>query len=743
MEPSETEQPPKKQTSFLGELKDRKVFRVAGTYAVVSWLIIQVASATFTDFGIPIWAFRFVVMMVLLGFPVAVILTWAFELTPEGVKRSGGVRRDKSAPEEPGLNRKRNWYAIGMAATLPTLIFGALAIFFYFSRSDSAPASGNPAAISAERPYVIGTLAVLPFTIISDEPGIGVIAEGLHEEMLTILSGMNPLDVISRTSTLRFGDFSASIPEIGKSLNADFVVEGSIQSIGQKLRLTLQLIEAATDNHIWAKSFDRDPDDAEDLIRFQKEVAFELSIRTYQALESTYPPTGRAKEIRDARLVELEEKLVADYARFWADHRSADWADQWRSIRQTIDEIVRIDPDHLDAYDKLAGLSYASVDTGLQKRYDPDWRKELYLILKQAYAVNPNGFDVNKQFGRYYVDYENRPGMAIPYSRKAIRSEKELRGEVEVYTYLPLLDALYETGQYAAALDVVEEAKEEGLTTFTGPSMFWPHAYLVNKRNEDAIAFLDEQIQKAKEGKAELLSEPKYLIFFYGFFKARILTSWTADQSHLFDYIEQNKGNEIMPVLMRAYSAYHHGDYQEALEFMSRIQQNTFISEPYLAELRGWIYLKSGNEAMARSYFKGFLKEMSDSPRARWMQQFRPDWHAAEVSYAQACLGNREEALSWAEIALEKTDPLRNFEDYFDSLFKVAITFALVDEPDRATRLIDQILSSPSGYSTGYVLTTDPNLKSLFAYPAFQAVIRKHADQLKDPAILEQLFGED
>ncbi|MEX0324496.1 MAG: hypothetical protein AB3N33_00250 [Puniceicoccaceae bacterium] len=736
----DTEQKPEKRPSLLSELKRRKVFRVAGTYAVVSWLIIQVAAATFSGFGIPIWAFRFVVMMVLLGFPVAVILAWAFELTPEGVRKSANVKRSMSGPEEPGLNRKRNWYAIGMAAALPTLIFGTLSIVFYLGRSEPPPPESAGQTVSAERPYVIGTLAVLPFTIISEEPGIEVTAVGLHDEMLTVFSGMDPLDVVSRTSTLRFGDFTASIPEIGAALKADFIVEGSIQSIGDKLRLTLQLIEASTDNHIWAKSFDRDPGEAEDLIQFHKEIAFELSIRVYQALEAVYPPGQAAENIRDERLEELVKELEERYGRFW-DFNAADWQEQSQAIKGIIAEIVHLDPDHPGAYDKLTGISYADELFGLQDRFDPDWRKELYLFLKQAYTVNPDGFDVNKHLSLYYVRYVNRPAEAIPHSRKAIQLEKTSRGVVDVYTYYALLEALYTTGQHAAALEIVEQAKEEKLTVFSGVTWFWSQAYTLNGLYEEALTFIDTTIAAVQSGNVALQDNPESIIFDYNLMKARIQANWSADRIHFDDFFRDNQDSEAMTDLMQAYYAYFSGDYEKALAFMSGIQHEWAASSGQLSEMRGWIYLKSGNETLSRSYFRGFLKQLSESTMALWMAQFRPDWYAAQRSYAHACLGERKEALAWADKAIEQTNPSRNFKDYFDSMYKLAISFALIGETDRACQLIEQILTSPSGITTGAILL-DFGLESLHDLPAFQSVIREHADQLKDPAILERFFGE-
>ena len=126
---------PNDKASFWAELKRRKVMRVAITYAVVAWLIMQVAGLTFEGFGVPIWAFRFVVIMLWLFFPVALIITWAFELTPEGIKTTKSARESQGdEPVSKKVQRKRNWMALGFAAAVPTVVFGALALYFYVTR---------------------------------------------------------------------------------------------------------------------------------------------------------------------------------------------------------------------------------------------------------------------------------------------------------------------------------------------------------------------------------------------------------------------------------------------------------------------------------------------------------------------------------------------------------------------------------------------------------------------------------
>ena len=167
--------------------------RVAVTYVVVAWIIIQVAATTFSGFGIPDWAFRFVVLMLLLGFPVAIILAWAFELTPDGVKLTKNVA---SAEKSATFQSKRNWMVVGLAAALPTVIFGSLAVFFYFNQSGESTGAGEPPAISeSEAASLVAdavaleelnkSIAVLPFENRSSNTDDAYFTDGIHDDLLT------------------------------------------------------------------------------------------------------------------------------------------------------------------------------------------------------------------------------------------------------------------------------------------------------------------------------------------------------------------------------------------------------------------------------------------------------------------------------------------------------------------------------------------------------------------------------
>lgn len=260
--------------SFWTELKRRKVFRVASVYVITGWIIIQVASSTFENFGIPLWAFRFVALMVLLGLPVAVILTWAFELTPDGIRTTQSARaaRDQETAS-PESQKKRNWMAYATGALIPTLIFGALAVFFYF-QSRTSEQETVAATVSVEPEQSGLSIAMMPLINMSSNEENAFFAGGIHEDVLTNLSRIKDLQVISRTTMLRQAASDLTLPEIGEALGVDYIVEGSVRRIGNHVRVTVQLINAHNDHHLWASNYERE---LVDVFATQSELAREIS----------------------------------------------------------------------------------------------------------------------------------------------------------------------------------------------------------------------------------------------------------------------------------------------------------------------------------------------------------------------------------------------------------------------------------------------------------------------------------
>ena len=217
---------------FFAELKRRNVYRVAVAYAVVAWLLIQIATQLFPFFEIPNWAVRLVVLLLALGFPIALILAWAFELTPEGIQLTAGAREEGAVRKR--MRRPVFWSLIALGAG------AALFLSFHLLRpAPPVPASAKePAQAPGRR-----TVAVLPFENLSEDKANAYFADGMQDEIITRLAKIGELKVISRSSTQRYRSKGENVAEIARQLGVAHVVEGSVQKIGDRVRINIQLIE--------------------------------------------------------------------------------------------------------------------------------------------------------------------------------------------------------------------------------------------------------------------------------------------------------------------------------------------------------------------------------------------------------------------------------------------------------------------------------------------------------------------
>jgi TolB-like protein/Tfp pilus assembly protein PilF len=231
--------------NFFAELKRRNVYKVAAAYAVVGWLLVQVATQVFPFFDIPNWGIRLVVLLIVIGFPIALVIAWAFEATPEGIKRT------ETADAANQHSRNRVWIyvvIIGAALSLGLFLLGR----YSASRSISTKSERASATAVSDK-----SIAVLPFANLSRDPDNAYFAAGIQDEIITRLSKIGDLKVISCTSTQRFKSAPDDIPAIAAQLRVANVLEGSVQRTPDKVRVNVQLIKAATDDHLWADTFDR------------------------------------------------------------------------------------------------------------------------------------------------------------------------------------------------------------------------------------------------------------------------------------------------------------------------------------------------------------------------------------------------------------------------------------------------------------------------------------------------------
>src|SRR5436190_5749935 len=254
--------------TVVAELKRRNVYKVAVAYAIVGWLLVQVATQVFPFLEIPNWVVRLVIALVAIGFPIALVIVWAFELTPEGLKRTEDVDLTTASPRP----RHRAWIFV-------VIIAGAMSLGLFFVGRVTAPSKQSGANEISSK-----SIAVLPFVNMSSDKEQDYFSDGLSEELLNQLAQVPQLRVIARTSSFSFKGKEVDVETIARTLNVANVLEGSVRKSANTLRVTAQLVRASDSSHLWSQTYDRD---LTDVFKVQDEIAGKV----VAALKVTLLPT--------------------------------------------------------------------------------------------------------------------------------------------------------------------------------------------------------------------------------------------------------------------------------------------------------------------------------------------------------------------------------------------------------------------------------------------------------------------
>ena len=350
--------------SIWQELKRRKVVQAATVYAIVAWLLIQIASTVEEPLGLPGWFDTIVIVLLALGLPVAIVLSWAFDLTP------GGIVRDDGTGHAPGAPRSRTIeYAIIVLLALAVGYF--LASDFLFDGSDQR---------------LPNSVAVLPFDNLSPDPDNAFYADGIHETILTELAKIQDLNVIARTTMERYRDSELSLAEIANELGVETIMEGSFQFANGQVRITAQLIDPATGSHLWSENYDRPFDD---IFEIQTDIATSIAV----ALEAELLPDERRRlealptTSPEAMKLYLRAAVIGNGPSVEPGLRA--------SAQRLLDSALDLDPMFADAYAQKARLYDASLS------FDPipaeGWESYLAELVRmiranaeQALALNPD-----------------------------------------------------------------------------------------------------------------------------------------------------------------------------------------------------------------------------------------------------------------------------------------------------------------------------------------------------------------
>ena len=325
--------------TFVTELKRRKVYRVAVAYAIVAWLLIQAASILFPTFEAPPWVMKVFVTAVILGFPVALILAWAFELTPEGIKRAEEVPPEESKTGKAG----GKWTAIIVAAA----VLAAALLAFQFARTHKTATAELPKQTAPTSTSMDKSVAVLPFENLSSDKENAFFAQGIQDEIITTLSKISGLRVISRTSTVHYNSAPENLSEIARQLRVSNVLEGSVQKAGDRVHINVQLIQADTDAHLWAQSYDRE---LTDIFGVEAEVAKNIA----DSLQATLSPQEKAR---------VEAKPTTNADAYVLYLRARDYQTRpdnllqdFRSARNLYDQAIKLDPNFALAHARLSAV---------------------------------------------------------------------------------------------------------------------------------------------------------------------------------------------------------------------------------------------------------------------------------------------------------------------------------------------------------------------------------------------------
>lgn len=357
-------------SNFFEEVKRRKVYRVAAAYVIAAGGIIQLASAAFPAWELPNWSLRLVIALLLIGFPIALILAWAFDVTPEG------IRATPAPVVARGGSRRRNLILLVLAGIV---ISGAAGFFLM------------PRAVARK---VDKSIAVLPFENLSDEKENAYFADGIQDDVLTNLSKIGDLKVISRTSVMSYRGHSRNVREIAKALGVSNILEGSVRRSGNRVRVNVQLIDATTDQHVWAEDYDRD---LNDVFKIQRDLAHEIA----NALQAKLSPSEKAR--MDARPTENGEAYLA----FVQGHDYFTRPDQLlpdlEKAEKLFQRAVELDPKFAAAY---AQLSY--LESWIYQSYDrsPARRDKARAAANEAVRLAPDLAETHLALGylAYYID---------------------------------------------------------------------------------------------------------------------------------------------------------------------------------------------------------------------------------------------------------------------------------------------------------------------------------------------------
>ena len=660
-------------TGFFEELQRRKVYRVAAAYIIAAGFIIQIGSAVFPAWELPNWTLRFVVVLLLIGFPIALILAWAYDVTPQGIQ---------ATPASPGTHRRRNIIAL----TAIGLAISAVAGFFLFPR-----ASGR---------IVEKSIAVLPFQSLSDEKENAYFADGIQDDILTNLSKIGDLKVISRMSVMSYrGDALRNAREIGKALGVSALLEGSVRRAGNRVRVSVQLINANNDEHIWAEDYDRN---LTDVFAIQTDLAQKIA----SALQAKLSPNEKE------RLDRQPTKDPNAYLLFIQAHDYANRPERFREdslkAEELFEQAIKLDPNFALAF---AGLSMA--ESWIYHSFEPTTarREKARLHADEALRLQPDLPEGHLALGSvyYYCDRDYERALA-----EFEIAKRDLPNEAQAYMAIGAIQR--RQGKWTESTANLEKAaaldpKNASILVNLA------YSYMALRNFEAADKTIDRAIALAPQSFATVG------------LKAYLTAVWKSDLSKAetqFSAISPEVDPNGLVTWVRTGMLIWQRKFPEALAVVQKFPGETLTTyntapEPK-AFLEGSIHFLEGDKPRAQIEFEKarvvseqLLREAPEDPARH-----------AQHGLILAALGQKAEAIAEGKRAVELLPESRDAFDGPQFTASLAQIYAWTGETDEAFRLLDHLLSVPNGIAVS-ILKLDPAWDSLRKDPRFQALIDKYA----------------
>jgi TolB-like protein/Flp pilus assembly protein TadD len=662
---------------FFCELRRRKVWRVAAGYGVVGWLIIQFATTVFPALALPAWTARLVIVLVLGGFPIALILAWAFDVSSAGIERTPEI---SPADCPPGLSaRRKNVVSLAVFG----LIVAAIAGYFLI-----------PGA-SARR--LEKSIAVLPFDNFTADQENAYFADGIQDDILTNLARIGDLKVVSRTSVMPYRGQTHNIREIGKALNVGTILEGSVRREGKRVRINVQLIDTGTDKHLWAQAYDRE---LTDVFAIQSELAQKIASALKATLSSDEQQRIEKKPTQDGEAYLLYLQAHEIFNRPDRHH------DDVAHVESLYEQAIQLDPTFALAHAHLAHVeswSYYAIEPVASRA------QKARTAANEALRLQPDLPEAHLALGyvHYYVDRDYDGALSeFAIARNGLPNDA---GVSRAMAAIQRRQGKWAESNVSYERAVSRDPKDPILLENMGMN------FIAERNYAKAAKIFDRARQAAPE------------TFTIRELRARIEIYWKSDlrpMQQLLASLPENIDPNGTITLARYNLKMYERKFDELIGILerspaekSRGETSAPISRSFLLAT---VYAQKKDEAKAKaSYEEARVKAESavrespdDGPR-----------HAL-LGLIYAGLGRCEEAIAEAKQAVES---LPEAKDAFDGPILVitrARIHTMCGDFDTALALIDRSLQTPAGV-TIQELRLDPVWDALRADARFQRLLTK------------------